>query len=198
MEFVKYFNYNSIVILTMFFISLFEMILNNLTGGYVTKKFFASGRGSPFNPMTYIKMFIHPLGHMDWSHFSKNYMKILLLGPIIEEKYGSINLLLMILITSFIIAIINIIRGGNKIVGASGISFMLVILSSIVNINDNRIPLTFILIIIFYITDEIIDLLRTEKDGISHISHLVGGICGAVFGFICVNNELSTYLLRLL
>ncbi len=197
MEILKYFNYNSIVILTMFFVSLAEIILDRLTGGLITKNFFASGRGSPFNPLTYIKMFTHSLGHMDWGHFSRNYMKILLLGPIIEEKYGSFNLLLMILITSFIIAAVNIIKGGNKIVGASGISFMLVVLSSIVNITDNRIPLTFILIIIFYIADEIIDVIGTSKDGVSHLSHLIGGICGGAFGFICVNQELSTYLLNL-
>ena len=195
MEVVKYFNYNSIVILTMFFISLAEIIIDRITGGHVTKTFFASGRGSPFNPMTYVKMFIHCLGHMDWGHFSRNYMKILLLGPIIEEKYGSINLLIMILITSFIIALVNMFKGGNKIVGASGISFMLVVLSSIVNITDNRIPLTFILIIIFYIADEIVDVIGTSGDGVSHLSHLVGAVCGGIFGFICVNQELSTYLL---
>ena len=197
MEIVKYFNYNSIVILTMFFISLVEIILDRLTGGLITKAFFASGRGSPINPMTYIKMFTHCLGHMDWGHFSRNYMKILLLGPIIEEKYGSVNLLIMILITSFVIALVNMLRGGNKIVGASGISFMLVVLSSIVNITDNRIPLTFILILIFYITDEIIDVIGSSRDGVSHLSHLVGAVCGGIFGFICVNQELSTYLLEL-
>ena len=197
MEITKYFNYNSIVILTMFFISLVEIVADRLTGGLITKAFFASGRGSPLNPLTYVKMFTHSLGHMDWGHFSRNYMKILLLGPIIEEKYGSFNLLLMILITSFIIALVNMIKGGNKIVGASGISFMLVVLSSIVNITDNRIPLTFILIIIFYVADEIVDLIGTSRDGVSHLSHVVGGVCGATFGFICVNQELSTYLINL-
>ena len=49
----------------------------------------------------------------------------------------------------------------------------------------------------FYIADEIVDVIGTSKDGVSHLSHLVGAVCGGVFGFICVNQELSTFFINL-
>ena len=100
----------------------------------------------------------------------------------IEEKYGSINLLIMILLTACITGIINAIFTRNKILGSSGILFMLILLGSLVNIESGKIPITLILICIFYIVSEVIDGLF-KKDNISHLSHLVGAICGFVYGF---------------
>ena len=53
------------------------------------------------------------------------------------------------------------------------------------NIVDNKIPLTLVLIILFYIIDEVKDL--RKKDNIAHYGHIAGAICGGVFGFLCVN-----------
>lgn len=181
MEYLKYFQYNSIVILSYFFISLLVLWLGSLTNKK-SNKFFSSGRGSIFNPMTYIRMFTHVLGHSDFNHFKNNFLYILLIGPMIEEKYGSINLLIMILITAFITALINIIISKKQILGASGIAFMLILLSSLVNIESGKIPVTLILIFIFYIVSEIKDGLF-KKDNISHLSHLIGAICGFIYGF---------------
>ena len=198
MKIINYFNYNSIVILTMFFISLVEVILHYVLHGVIIDKLFSTERASLLNPLTYLRSFTHIFGHSDWGHFSRNYMKILLLGPMIEEKYGSVNLLIMVLITAFAISTVNAIVGKSRLRGASGIVFMLVGLSSIVNISDGRIPLTLVLIIIFYIMDEIIDTIINANDGVSHLSHLVGAICGIVFGFICININLTDSVLNLL
>jgi len=181
MEYLKYFQYNSIVILSYFFISLIVLWLNNFTKGK-SNKLFSSSRGSIFNPLTYIKLFTHILGHANWNHLKNNFLYILLIGPMIEEKYGSINLLKMILITSLITGIINIIINKKQILGSSGIAFMLILLSSLVNIQTGKIPVTLILIFIFYIVSEIKDGLF-KKDNISHLSHLIGAICGFIYGF---------------
>ena len=42
MEYLNYFEYNSIVILSFFFLSLLAMILNKLTKGKSNKKLFSS------------------------------------------------------------------------------------------------------------------------------------------------------------
>ena len=181
MEYLKYFQYNSIVILTYFFLSLLVLWLKNLTNNK-SNKLFSSGRDSIFNPLTYIKMFTHILGHSNYNHFKNNFLYFLLIGPMIEEKYGSINLLTMIIITSFITALINIIISKKQILGASGIVYMLILLSSLVNIETGKIPITLILIFIFYIITEIKDGLF-KKDNISHLSHLIGAVCGFIYGF---------------
>lgn len=181
MEYIKYFQYNSVVILSYFLISLFVLILNYLSKGK-SNYLFSSGRGSILNPITFIRLFTHILGHSDWNHFKNNFIYILLVGPMIEEKYGSINLIKMILLTSFITGIINIIISKKDILGASGIAFMLILLSSLVNIQNGKIPLTSILIFIFYIASEIIDGIF-KKDNISHLSHIIGAICGFIYGY---------------
>ncbi len=183
MEYVEYFGYNSLVILSFFFICLIVLILNYITKGKSNKLLFSSCRGSVFNPFTYVRMFTHVLGHDGFNHFRNNFLYILLIGPMIEEKYGSYNLIVMILITAFVTALINIIMGNKRILGASGIAFMLILLSSLVNLESGKIPVTFILIFLFYIFGEIKDCVNNKRDKISHMSHLVGAICGFIYGF---------------
>ena len=127
------------------------------------------------------------MGHKDWKHFSNNYLKILLLGPLIEEKYGSINFLIMILVTAFVTGLVNLCIKNTNLKGSSSIAFMLIVLSAFVNISGDKIPLTLVLIIGFYIIDEIKDL--RKKDSVAHYGHLAGAICGLIFGFIFLNGD---------
>lgn len=182
MQVINYLSYNSVIILSFFFISLFALILNYLTKGKSNILLFSSYRSSIFNPLTYLRLITHIFGHASWNHFMNNFLYILLIGPMIEEKYGSINLIIMILSTAVITGILNTLFSKKRILGASGIVFMLIILSSFVNITTGKIPVTLILICIFYVVNEIISGIF-KKDDISHIGHLIGAVCGFVFGF---------------
>lgn len=182
MEILNNIQYNSTLILSYFFISLIVLILSKLTNKKSDTILFSSYRSSLLNPLTYIRLFTHVLGHQNWRHFSNNFLYILLIGPMIEEKYGTLNLLWMIIITAGITGIINSLISKNSILGASGIVFMFIILSSFVNIEAGKIPLTLILIFIFYIVNEIIDGLF-KKDNVSHLGHLIGALSGFIFGF---------------
>ena len=93
---LKYLSYNSVLILTYFFICLGAYILNLISSGKTNNVLFSSYRSSIFNPLTYIRLFTHVIGHENWKHFSSNFLFILLIGPMIEEKYGTINLLIII------------------------------------------------------------------------------------------------------
>lgn len=179
---ISYLQYNSVVILSLFFISLIVFIINNITKGKSNKVLFSTYRSSIFNPLTYFRLFSHILGHSNWEHFRNNYLTILLIGPMVEEKFGSINLLIMVLITAGVTGIIHIVFSKDRLLGASGIAFMLIVLSSFVNISSGKIPITLVLIFIFYIVDEIRDGIF-KKDNISHLGHLIGALCGCVYGF---------------
>lgn len=182
MNIFNYLEYNSLIILSFFFISLISLILNILTKGKSNDLFFSTYRSSLLNPLTYLRLVTHIFGHANWGHFTHNFLYILLIGPMIEEKYGSLNLLIMILITATVIGLFNSIFTRNKILGASGITFMLIVLSSFVNFSTNKIPLTFILIVLFYVVDEI--RLLSAKDSVSHGSHFLGTLCGFIFSYI--------------
>lgn len=186
-EIITKFDYNAPVILTYFFICLIILIIDKIMRGKFSTMFFSSGRNdSLLNPLTYFKLVSHSLGHSNWDHLYSNFLKILLIGPLIEEKYGSYQLLIMMIITSLIIGIINRLFSKNRILGASGIAYMLIVLCSFVNIEDGKIPLTLVLILLFFVVDEIINLLRRKKDGVSHLGHVTGAMCGLILGILYV------------
>ena len=179
---MEYLDYNAPVILSFFFISFIVLILNKITKDKANKLLFSNYRSSLLSPLTYIRMFTHIFGHQNWDHFMNNFLLILLVGPMMEEKYGSINILIMILITAGLTGLLNMILSRNRITGASGIVFMLIVISSFVNISNGKIPLTLILVFVFYIINEIISGIF-KKDNVSHFAHIVGAICGVIFGF---------------
>jgi membrane associated rhomboid family serine protease len=127
-------------------------------------------------------MFTHILAHKNWEHLIGNFMLILLIGPILEERHGSRALLVMILLTALMTALANLVFSTGVILGASGVVFMMILLASMANVRAREIPLTFIAIAIIYLGGEIIRSFR--EDNISQLAHLVGGVAGAAFGFL--------------
>ena len=176
------FDYNSKVIITYLIICIISWILNLITRGKSNKLFFENYRSSPLNPLTYVRLFTHSIGHRDWDHLVNNFLIILLIGPMIEEKYGSINLIIMFLITSLVTAIFNLIFSNYSILGASGNVYMLIVLSSFSNIQEGKIPLTVVLICIFYVIGEIKRTITERKSKVYHDGHLIGALCGLAFG----------------
>lgn len=175
--------YNSPVVLTFAFISLAVLGLHYLTGGRSTYKLFCVYRSSFLDPLTYIRFFTHVLGHNGWSHYIGNMLLLLVVGPPLEEKYGSRNLLKSILITAVIAGLVQFIFfPGTGLLGASGIVFMMILMSSMAGMKEGQIPLTLILVAVLYLGGEIIDIF-TATDNVSHLTHIIGGICGAVIGY---------------
>jgi membrane associated rhomboid family serine protease len=121
------------------------------------------------------------IGHADINHFLSNFSFILLLGPILEETYGTRILLMMIAATALVTGALNALFFPSFLLGASGVVFMMILLASFTNFNKGEIPLTFILVLILYIGREVISSFRS--DNISEFAHIVGGFCGSLFGF---------------
>lgn len=182
-EFFSRFQYNAPVILTFTLLSFLTLVLGKLTGGASTDTFFCVYRTRLLDPLMYIRMITHVLGHVDYNHFISNFTVILLVGPMLEEKYGSKQLLEMIALTALVTGLIQVLFfPGTALLGASGIAFMLILLSSFANYRKGHIPITLILVAIIYLSGEIVNGLF-QKDHISQMAHIIGGICGCVFGW---------------
>lgn len=179
---LKRISYNSPVILTFTFLCLLALLLGYLTKQATTVLLFEVYRGSLRDILFYFRLFGHVLGHANWDHLVSNSLMILVLGPVLEEKYGAKKMVAMIAVTAFVTGILNIILTNNALLGASGIVFMLILLSSIVNIQKGKIPLTLILVVVIYIGREVANGLLV-KDNISQFTHIIGGICGGAFGY---------------
>jgi membrane associated rhomboid family serine protease len=87
----------------------------------------------------------------------------------------------MMFFTGLITGILQMLFFDHGLMGASGIVFMLIILSSLTNFRTGRIPLTFIVVAILFIGEEVVNGLK--EDNVSQFAHVLGGIIGAVFGF---------------
>ncbi len=179
---LKRIHYNSPVILTFALLSVGTLIAAELTDMASTRLLFSVYRSSLLDPLFYVRLFCHVLGHVDWEHFFNNFLIILLVGPMLEMKYGSKNLLMMFAVTAFVTGVLNILLFNTALLGASGIVYMLIILSSFVNIREGSIPLTLLLVAAIYIGREVVTGLSV-KDNISQLTHIAGGLCGLVFGF---------------
>ena len=183
MRFFRSLYFNAPVTLFFVFISLVVYIVSMLTGGISNILLFSVYRSFWDDPFAYIRIFTHVLGHGSIEHYFGNMMMILLLGPIVEARYGSKQLLLFIAITALVTGIANILLFPYAaLLGASGIVFMFIILCSMVNYDSGRIPITFVLVVIIYLGREIFYSFTVEDD-VSRITHVIGGICGAGLGF---------------
>ncbi|MCB9480514.1 MAG: rhomboid family intramembrane serine protease [Desulfobacteraceae bacterium] len=174
--------YNSPVILTYAFIAALIVIVTEITQTSVVSKYFISPSGSLSNPVSFLKLFTHCLGHSGFSHLMGNLTLMLLTGPLIEEKYGSFKTFEMFAVTAFVIGIINYFVFSSLILGGSGLVFMLILLSSFTNFRSGKIPLTAVLVAVFFLGGEVLDLLK--NDNISQFSHITGGFVGFLYGFM--------------
>ena len=144
--------------------------------------YFAVGTQFSAHPLMIFSLFSHVIGHGSIEHLIGNMTFILLIGPIIEEKYDSSKTLLMIAATALITGLINVLFFSTGLLGASGIVFMLILLVSFTNVTDGKIPLTFILVVLLFVGKEVIQSM--QADHVSQAAHIIGGLCGSFFGFI--------------
>ncbi len=180
---LKRITYNSPVVLTFAFLSLAVLILGTLTGGKLTSMLFCVYRAPLSDPLTYPRFFLHVLGHSNISHYMGNILMLLVVGPPLEEKFGSKSLLMAIAITALISGVVQFVFFPHTaLLGASGIVFMMIVMLSMTGAEHGRIPLTMILVVILYIGSEVIQGIFVE-DNVSQITHIIGGACGAVIGF---------------
>jgi len=191
MKKLGFIHYNAPVVLTFAAISLFALILGSVTNNASTFALFSVYRSSFANPLAYIRIFGHIFGHANFEHYFNNFLILLLVGPILEEKYGTKNLIYTMSFTAVITGLVHIIFFNTVLLGASGIVFMFIILASFANVRAGRVPLTLIVVFFVYLGREFISGF-TIDDSVSRVTHIVGGICGAIFGYVINRGKISS------
>ena len=180
----KKITFNSPVILTFVFISFAVMVANYLTAGVSNQLLFMTYHSSLTSPMTYVRFFTHVLGHSGWSHYIGNMMYILLLGPMLEEKYGSRAIIEVILITGLVTGLANwFLFPMAALCGASSVVFAFILMTSFTSFKEGEIPLTVILVAVIFIGQQVSEGLFLQ-DNISNMAHIAGGIVGALAGYV--------------
>ena len=176
-------SFNSPVILSFAFASFMILLFDQVFGGALTRALFSVYRSSFWDPLTYLRFFGHVLGHANWDHLIGNMMMFLVIGPLLEDKYGSMNILMVILSTAFVTGVIHFLLFPKvALLGASGIVFAFILFASMTSLKEGEIPITFILVALFYIGKEVHQGLYTS-DNISNLTHIIGGLVGAYLGY---------------
>jgi len=174
---------NAPVILTFALACLIVTGLGIMSGGRIVQAYFMTYKSSMSSPLTYLRAFTHVLGHSGWTHFFGNISLILLLGPMLEEKYGQKRIIAIIAVTALATAIINtLFFPGTALCGASGVVFAFILLTSFTEFRNGEIPITFILVAAIYVGQELVNGLLL-RDNISQMAHIIGGAVGAAAGF---------------
>ena len=177
-------SFNAPAVLTFTALCVIAQVISMLTRGESNRVLFSVYRASLLDPLTWIRCFTHVLGHAGWEHLLGNIMYILILGPMIEEKYGTATTAFIMAATALVIGVINMVFfPGVMLLGASGIVFAFILIASITIREDNTIPVTFILVAVLYLGQQIWQGLFSQ-DNVSQMAHIVGGAVGAVLGFL--------------
>jgi len=141
--------YNAPTVLTFTLLCAFVLLLSQtLIPNLAQNWFMVPGRGNfqigSFK--NWVTLFTHVIGHANWPHLISNFTLILLIGPMLEETYGSSELLIMIVITALVTGVLNVLLFKSYLLGASGVVFMMILLSSFTNFSRGEVPLTFIFV----------------------------------------------------
>ncbi|NLW20733.1 MAG: rhomboid family intramembrane serine protease [Clostridiales bacterium] len=162
-------------------LSLLALLLAWFTSGASNRALFMVYRSSPASALFYLRLFLHVLGHASFAHYAANMALLLVLGPLVEQQFGGLRLAIMMLVTALVTGLVHLLLSpGAAVLGASGIVFMLILLSAAAGRQRGKIPLTLLLVALIYLGQELASLFRADQ--VSQLAHLIGGLCGLAFG----------------
>lgn len=128
------------------------LVTDLFTGGLANRYVFSVYRSSLADPLTYLRFFTHTLGHSGIEHLLNNMMMLLLVGPVVEEHFGTRCTVIVMLVTALVTGLIYFIFFPHSaLLGASGIVFAFILLSAATGIRKGSIPITFILVAVLYL-----------------------------------------------
>jgi membrane associated rhomboid family serine protease len=122
--------------------------------------------------------------HGDWEHLSGNLFFLFLFGRLVEERIGSLGVMLAFLGCGLGANVISawMLHEGT-LIGASGAVFGLFIVSVLLRLKFEWRRLLEVLILGQFVIAQVME--ETERlgvqDGVSHLTHVGGAITGAVF-----------------
>lgn len=184
----KGFEYNAPVILTFSILATLVFVIDSFFQTNWTFAVFTYYGG--YAPIDFLRLLLWPLGHASIDHLLGNLTFILLIGPMLEEKYGSRFLIFAMLLTTILIGVLNAVIFGGGILGASGIVFMMIIMASFTNVkHKGRIPITFVCVAGLYLGQEVYRGIFVQNQ-VSEFGHIIGGVVGMML--IAIHGRLES------
>ena len=173
-----------VVICTLFYL-IDLLLLKNNNSLNLTSSPTTAGGALPFlisQPLSYLRLFLYVFGFSSPQLLVTDLIFIMLLGPAIEERYGSVVIAIMMAVSALFSGVLNACFCKTSLRGASCIIFMLIFLNSFMSLSKKKIPLSFIMVICMYIAREFFE--KTSSGIVGILICLAGGLCGSLFAFL--------------
>ena len=180
-------SWNAPVTLMFVLLCFVATLLGVVSGGAISQMLFTAYKMQFLNPLSWFRCFGCTIGHVSWQHFFNNMLYIIILGPMLEEKYGKGVIISLILCTGLATSLaITFLFPTTGVIGALGVVFAMILLSSFTQFENGTIPVTFLLVFVIYIGQEVVNGVFVQ-DNVSQMGHILGGVVGSISGF--VNNK---------
>ena len=182
------FSYDSPVVLTFAIITVVMYFLNAfvLQKNGIDVKLISPTSQNGANPFVfssikcYLNLITYPFVNSDFSFAIFNSIILIFLGMQMEEKYGSVIILVMILISVIFAGVLNACFSVQSLQGIQPVIFMLIILNLINASQKKKISTSLLLVLVLYTILNIIPL----KNALLGIISIAGGLCGSLISFL--------------
>lgn len=140
---------------------------------------------SASNPLSYLRLFSYALGAASGEILVCNMIFILLLGPSMEERYGTVVIAIMTFVSALFSGVLNACFCKSTLQGCEAIIFMMIFLNSFISLSKKKIPFSFVLVFILFVLRGIFSAdFKAASSAIQIIINVAGGLCGSLFAFL--------------
>ena len=109
-----------------------------------------------------------------------NLILIMLLGPAMEERYGSVIIGIMIFVSGLFAGVLNACFCVTSLVGAVPVVCMMIFLNAFMSFSKKTFPLSFAAVIVLFVFLEIFN----GAGAVKIVICIAGGLCGSLFAFL--------------
>ena len=139
---------------------------------------------SASNPLSYLRLFSYALGAASGEILVCNMIFILLLGPSMEERYGTVVIAIMTFVSALFSGVLNACFCKSPLQGCEAIIFMMIFLNSFVSLSKKKIPFSFVLVFILFVLRGIFSAdFKAASSAIQIIINVAGGFAEAFLPF---------------
>ena len=136
----------------------------------------------PSAPISYVRLLFYIFGAAvgGASVLFTNLILIMLLGPAMEERYGSTIIGIMIFVSALFSGVLNACFSSDSLIGAVPVVCMMIFLNAFMSFSKKKFPLSFAAVMVFFVLLQIFE----GEGAIRIIICIAGGLCGSLFAFL--------------
>ena len=131
-------------------------------------------------PLSYLRLFLYVFGSDEVTNYITDILIILMLGPAMEERYGSVIIGIMLFVSALFSGVLNASFCAESLIGPVPLVCMMTFLTAFMSFSNKTVPITFIATIIAFGYLAI----NSGMGALRFIICIAGGLCGSLFAFL--------------